>query len=135
MSHYRMSAKRVVHESTGGTLASLPKPVDPVGNAPDRLTLQTVAPFSEESTSNQGSPPAGERWRPTKFNSFLSILTSTRIARIESLGIADHREDETRAMNQRNNDSSHVDTIVGRRTSPNNSAFLGNACRVHSWRC
>jgi hypothetical protein len=45
MSHYRMSAKRVVHESTGGTLASLPKPVDPVGNTPDRLTLQTVAPL------------------------------------------------------------------------------------------
>jgi hypothetical protein len=42
MSHYRMNTKSVAHESTGGTLASIPRPVDPVGNAPDCLTFQTV---------------------------------------------------------------------------------------------
>ena len=46
MSHRRMSASRVAHKSTGGTLQSLPAPVDPVGNAPGCLTSQTVAPPS-----------------------------------------------------------------------------------------
>ena len=38
MSHARMSASSVAHKSTGGTLQSLPEPVDPVGDAPDYLT-------------------------------------------------------------------------------------------------
>jgi hypothetical protein len=33
----------VAHKSTGGTLTSIPQPVDPVGNASDRLTNNTVA--------------------------------------------------------------------------------------------
>jgi hypothetical protein len=44
MSHHRLSASRVAHKSTGGTLQSLPEPVDPVANASDCLTSQTVAP-------------------------------------------------------------------------------------------
>jgi hypothetical protein len=47
MSHDRMSASSVAHKSTGGTLQSLPKPVDPVGNAPDYLTFKTVAPLRQ----------------------------------------------------------------------------------------
>ena len=43
MSHARMSASSVAHKSTGGTLQSLPEPVDPVGDAPDYLTFKTVA--------------------------------------------------------------------------------------------
>ncbi len=39
----RRLARRVAHKSTGGILLSLPEPVDPVGNAPDRLTPNTVA--------------------------------------------------------------------------------------------
>ena len=45
MSHARMSASSVAHKSTGGTLQSLPEPVDPVGDAPDYLTFKTVAPL------------------------------------------------------------------------------------------
>ena len=33
----------VAHKSTGGTLTSIPEPVDPVGNASHRLTNNTVA--------------------------------------------------------------------------------------------
>jgi hypothetical protein len=44
MSPARMSAS-VAHKSTGGTLQSLPEPVDPVGDAPDYLTFKTVAPL------------------------------------------------------------------------------------------
>ena len=33
----------VAHKSTGGILNSFPEPVDPVGNASDRLTNNTVA--------------------------------------------------------------------------------------------
>jgi hypothetical protein len=33
----------VAHKSTGGILNSFPEPVDPVGNAPHRLTNNTVA--------------------------------------------------------------------------------------------
>jgi hypothetical protein len=33
----------VAHKSTGGTLTSIPQPVDPVGNASHRLTNNTVA--------------------------------------------------------------------------------------------
>jgi hypothetical protein len=33
----------VAHKSTGGILNSFPQPVDPVGNASDRLTNNTVA--------------------------------------------------------------------------------------------
>jgi hypothetical protein len=53
MSHYRMNTKSVAHESTGGTLASIPMPVDPVGNASDCLTLQTVAPLQRGVRSNR----------------------------------------------------------------------------------
>ena len=45
MSPARMSASSVAHKSTGGTLQSLPEPVDPVGDAPDYLTFKTVAPL------------------------------------------------------------------------------------------
>jgi hypothetical protein len=47
MSHARMSASSVAHKSTGGTLQSLPEPVDPVGDAPDYLTFKTVAPLHQ----------------------------------------------------------------------------------------
>lgn len=47
MSHGRMSASSVAHKSTGGTLQSLPEPVDPVGDAPDYLTFKTVAPLHQ----------------------------------------------------------------------------------------
>ena len=33
----------VAHKSTGGTLNSIPEPVDPVGNASHHLTDNTVA--------------------------------------------------------------------------------------------
>jgi hypothetical protein len=46
MSPDRMSATSVAHKSTGGTLQSLPEPVDPVGDAPDYLTFKTVAPLT-----------------------------------------------------------------------------------------
>ena len=39
----RLNRKRVVHRSTGGMLAAIPAPVDPVGNAPRQLTSKTVA--------------------------------------------------------------------------------------------
>ena len=45
MSPDRMSATSVAHKSTGGTLQSLPEPVDPVGDAPDYLTFKTVTPL------------------------------------------------------------------------------------------
>jgi hypothetical protein len=38
---------RIAHKSTGGTLQSIPEPVDPVGNPPtlpEELTFMTVAP-------------------------------------------------------------------------------------------
>src|SRR5271167_802240 len=39
----------VAHKSTGGILNSFPEPVDPVGNASQRLTNDTVAlPMTEE---------------------------------------------------------------------------------------
>jgi hypothetical protein len=47
MSHARMGASSVAHKSTGGTLQSLPEPVDPVGDAPDYLTFKTVAPLRQ----------------------------------------------------------------------------------------
>ena len=39
------SHRRVTHKSTGGILEPIPEPVDPVGNAPDYLTNNTVALF------------------------------------------------------------------------------------------
>jgi hypothetical protein len=40
----------VAHKSTGGTLTSIPQPVDPVGNASPHLTNNTVAlPWSKGS--------------------------------------------------------------------------------------
>jgi hypothetical protein len=36
----------VAHKSTGGTLTSIPEPVDPVGNASPHLTNNTVALLS-----------------------------------------------------------------------------------------
>ena len=55
MSHARMSASSVAHKSTGGTLQSLPEPVDPVGDAPDYLTFKTVA-LSTIQSIGFGSP-------------------------------------------------------------------------------
>jgi hypothetical protein len=49
MSPDRMSATSVAHKSTGGTLQSLPEPVDPVGDAPDYLTFKTVASLRHQS--------------------------------------------------------------------------------------
>ena len=43
MSGSRVTRKRVAHKSTGGILCEIPQPVDPVGNAHDRLTSNTVA--------------------------------------------------------------------------------------------
>jgi hypothetical protein len=48
-----MSATSVAHKSTGGTLQSLPEPVDPVGDAPDYLTFKTVAPLRQRVTANR----------------------------------------------------------------------------------
>jgi hypothetical protein len=53
MSPDRMSATSVAHKSTGGTLQSLPEPVDPVGDAPDYLTFKTVAPLRRRVTTNR----------------------------------------------------------------------------------
>jgi hypothetical protein len=52
MSPDRMSATSVAHKSTGGTLQSLPEPVDPVGDAPDYLTFKTVAPLRQRVNAN-----------------------------------------------------------------------------------
>jgi hypothetical protein len=58
MSHRKqLTGRRVVHESTGGILPSVPEPVDAVGNA-SLLKSNTVAVLdeveSEVSGSNQG---------------------------------------------------------------------------------
>ena len=46
MAQSRVSRRRVAHKSTGGILPKIPMPVDPVGNAPNYLTTNTVAyPF------------------------------------------------------------------------------------------
>jgi len=42
MTRNQTEPRRVAHKSTGGTLHSIPEPVDPVGNAPS-LTFNTVA--------------------------------------------------------------------------------------------
>lgn len=39
----------VAHKSTGGMLNAIPQPVDPVGNASDRLTNNTVALPDQET--------------------------------------------------------------------------------------
>jgi hypothetical protein len=67
MSPDRMSATSVAHKSTGGTLQSLPEPVDPVGDAPDYLTFKTVALSASESVHfayilNKAETPRG-MWR------------------------------------------------------------------------
>jgi hypothetical protein len=50
MRRSRVSRHRcVTHKSTGGILKPLPKPVDPVGNAPNHLTTNTVALFLNRS--------------------------------------------------------------------------------------
>jgi hypothetical protein len=56
MSHGRMSASSVAHKSTGGTLQSLPEPVDPAGNAPDYLTFKTVAQLRQPVPVSKDSP-------------------------------------------------------------------------------
>jgi len=44
----------VAHKSTGGMLNSIPQPVDPVGNASERLTNNTVAlPIGRGRVSEQ----------------------------------------------------------------------------------
>ncbi|MGO9059787.1 MAG: hypothetical protein ACLQU2_20770, partial [Candidatus Binataceae bacterium] len=43
----------VAHKSTGGILNSFPEPVDPVGNASDRLTNNTVALPGQEEGINR----------------------------------------------------------------------------------
>jgi hypothetical protein len=49
MRRSRVSRHRcVTHKSRGGILKSIPKPVDPMGNAPNHLTTNTVA-LSETS--------------------------------------------------------------------------------------
>jgi hypothetical protein len=42
----------VAHKSTGGTLTSIPEPVDPVGNASPHLTNNTVALLHQRGTAN-----------------------------------------------------------------------------------
>jgi len=49
MPNSRLSHRRVAHKSTGGILPEIPAPVDPVGNAPVRLTPNTVALLVRES--------------------------------------------------------------------------------------
>ena len=43
MAQSRVSRRRAAHKSTGGILPKIPMPVDPVGNAPNHLTTNTVA--------------------------------------------------------------------------------------------
>ena len=78
MSHARMSASSVAHKSTGGTLQSLPEPVDPVGDAPDYLTFKTVAPlrqrvllrlrFSERCSKYAPVRPPSHSWWQRRSN-------------------------------------------------------------------
>jgi hypothetical protein len=50
MRRSRVSNHRcVTHKSTGGILKPIPEPVDPVGNAPNHLTTNTVALFLNRS--------------------------------------------------------------------------------------
>jgi len=54
----------VAHKSTGGILNSFPEPVDPVGNASQRLTNDTVAlPMTGEVAKPRAVRPEGERVR------------------------------------------------------------------------
>ncbi len=53
MPHSRLSHRRVVHKSTGGILPKIPAPVDLVGNAPPRLTPNTVALPEGEGSENR----------------------------------------------------------------------------------
>ncbi len=54
----------VAHKSTGGILNSFPEPVDPVGNASQRLTNDTVAlPMMGEVAKPRVVRPEGERVR------------------------------------------------------------------------
>ncbi len=50
----RRLARGVAHKSTGGILPKFPAPVDPVGNAPERLTLNTVAHPHPLPTKGEG---------------------------------------------------------------------------------
>ena len=45
----RVSPRRVAHKSTGEIPPKIPVPVDPAGNAPDRLTPHTVALSATQS--------------------------------------------------------------------------------------
>lgn len=52
MPRSRVSRRRVANKSTGGILPKIPAPVDPVGNAPNYLTKNTVAyPSSARAVS------------------------------------------------------------------------------------
>ncbi len=59
----------VAHKSTGGILNSFPEPVDPVGNASQRLTNDTVAlPITGEVAKPRAVRPEGERVRDLQCN-------------------------------------------------------------------
>ena len=47
----RVNDRRVAHKSTGGIPPKIPTPVDPVGNAPNHLTPNTVALSATESVN------------------------------------------------------------------------------------
>ena len=68
MSPDRMSATGVAHKSTGGTLQSLPEPVDPVGDAPDYLTFKTVAERGHSVVHAARCNLARSRHRATQFD-------------------------------------------------------------------
>src|ERR1700686_4907305 len=78
MSHGRMSASSVAHKSTGGTLQSLPEPVDPVGDAPDYLTFKTVAPLHQRVFDRRKSRPAGQLTQPHDVNPPAVTATETQ---------------------------------------------------------
>ena len=77
----RVNDRRVAHKSTGGIPPKIPTPVDPVGNAPNHLTPNTVALSATESVNfayilEKGETPYGMRpsFRPRRTGE--SRLTS-----------------------------------------------------------
>jgi hypothetical protein len=87
MSHRKqLTGRRVVHQSTGGILPSIPKPVDPVGNATP-LKSNTVAfidefasqPYSALRKGSRHALPSAERPELGK-NHFRSTITPRNFA-------------------------------------------------------
>ena len=84
MSHARMSASSVAHKSTGGTLQSLPEPVDPVGDAPDYLTFKTVAPLRQRVFSFRDSLICCMKKRAFGRNPALQVHRRTALVGVQT---------------------------------------------------